>query len=121
MGRQERRLLERKNRLEDRKTKILMRPEDIKEMKAKLTESITERFGCYSTETLFTCFALANHRLYGHGWQRTMRTLSYVDELMGPIVDGTKTVEDYKKELKDEVGFVVDTGLNDFFGGGFNE
>lgn len=110
MGRAERRRLERRNRIEDRKTKILMRPEDIAAMKAKITEDVTENFGSYSTEALMTCFALANHRLYGHGWKRTMRTLQYIDEMMGPIADGTKTVHDLRKELEDEVGFKVDAG-----------
>lgn len=110
MGRAERRKLERKNRLEDRKTKILMRPEDIKAMKEKITADVTENFGAYSTEAMLTCFALVNHRLYGHGWKRTMKTLQAVDELMGPIADGTKTVHDLRKELEDEVGFKVDAG-----------
>lgn len=87
-----------------------MTPADIAAMKAKITEDVTENFGAYSTEALMTCFALANHRLYKHGWQRTMRTLQYIDELMGPIADGTKTVQDLKKELEDEVGFKVDAG-----------
>lgn len=110
MGRQERRRLERKNRLEDRKTKILMRPEDIARMKEKITEDVTENFGAYSTEAMLTCFALANHRLYKHGRERTLRTLQYIDEMMGPIADGTKTVHDLRKELEDEVGIKVDAG-----------
>ena len=110
MGRAERRRQERRNRIEDRKTKILMRPEDIAAMKAKITEDVTENFGSYSTEALMTCFALVNHRLYGHGWKRTMRTLEEIDKMMGPIADGTKTVHDLKKELEEEVGFKVDAG-----------
>ena len=110
MGRAERRRLERKNRLEDRKTKILMRPEDIKAMKEKITADVTENFGSYRTEAMLTCFALVNHRLYGHGWKRTMKTLAAIDEMMGPIADGTKTVHDLRKELEDEVGFKVDAG-----------
>lgn len=110
MGRAERRKLERKNRLEDRKTKILMRPEDIAAMKAKITEDVTENFGAYSTEAMLTCFALANHRLYKHGLTRTMRTLAYIDKLMEPISDGTKTVHDLRKELEEEVGVKIDAG-----------
>ena len=111
MGRAERRKLERKNRIEDRKTKVLMTPADIARMKAKLTEDITENFGSYSTEALMTCFALVNHRLYGHGWRRTMRILQAIDEMMGPIGDGTKTVQELKQELEEEVGFKVDAGF----------
>ena len=111
MGRQERRRLERKTRIEDRKNKVLMTQADIARMKADITEQITDNFGSYSTEALMTCFALVNHRLYGHGWKRTMRTLEEIDKLMGPIIDGEKTIEDYKKELEEEVGFKVDAGV----------
>ena len=39
-----------------------------------------------------------------------MKTLQAIDEMMGPIADGTKTVQELKKELEDEVGFKVDAG-----------
>lgn len=110
MGREERRRLERRNRIQDRKTKILMRPADIAAMKEKITADVTENFGSYSTEAMMTCFALVNHRLYGHGWKRTMRTLEEIDKMMGPIADGTKTVHDLRRELEEEVGFKVDAG-----------
>ena len=111
MGRQERRRLERKNRIEDRKSKLLMTRADVAAIKAKITEDVCSNFGSYTTEAMMTCFALANHRLYGHGWKRTMKTLQYIDELMGPISDGTKTMEDYKEELEEELGFKIDAGL----------
>lgn len=111
MGRAERRKLERKNRIEDRKTKILMRPEDVRAIKEKITKDVCENFGSYTTEAMMTCFALANHRLWGHGWKRTMKTLQYIDELMGPINDGTKTMEEYKEELEEELRVKVDAGL----------
>lgn len=112
MGRAERRRLERKNRLEDRNAKILMRPDDIKVMKEKITKDVCNNFGSYTTEAMMTCFALANHRLWGHGWKRTMRTLQYIDELMGPINDGTKTMAELKDELMEEMHFKVDAGFD---------
>lgn len=111
MGRAERRRLERKNRLEDRKEKILMRPEDIRKIKEEITAQVTDNFGSYSTEALLTCFALVNHRLYGHGLKRTMKTLAAIDEMMGPVAEGTKTVPELKQELEDEVGLKVDAGV----------
>lgn len=103
MGRAERRRMERNNRIEERKGKILMSPQDINEMKRNIVQDVTD----FKIEALMTCFALANHRLYGHGPQRTMRTLQYIDELMGPIATGEKTVEDYKQELEDEAKVIV--------------
>lgn len=110
MGRAERRRLERKNRLEDRKGKILMTPGEIAKMKEDITASTIDNFGNYSTEALLTCFALANHRLYGHGLKRTMRTLAYIDELMGYIINDEKNVQDFKNELEDELHVKIDAG-----------
>lgn len=103
MGRAERRRTERKNRIEDRKNKILMSPDEVIKMKRQIAEEATD----YKVEALMTCFALANRRLYGHGTQRTMRTLQYIDDLMGEIITGEKTPEDYKKELEDEIGVSI--------------
>lgn len=103
MGRAERRRMERKNRIEDRKGKILMTPHDINEMKRNIVEDVAD----FKTEALLTCFALANHRLYGHGTKRTLRTLQYIDELMGPLLTGEKTIDDYKREAEEEVHISV--------------
>ena len=98
MGRQERRRLARNNRIEERKGKILMTPQEVQDMKRKIATDVNN----YKVEAMMTCFALANHRLYGHGAKRTLKTLAYIDELMGYIQDGDKTIEDLKKELAEE-------------------
>ena len=103
MGRAEKRRMERKNRIEERKGKVLMSHSDINEMKRSIVEDVAD----FRTEALMTCFALANRRLYGHGTQRTLRTLKYIDELMGPIATGEKTIDDYKRELENEVSVKV--------------
>ena len=61
MGRAERRRAERRNRIENRKAKILMSREEIGEMKQKVSSNVS----AYNVESLMTCFALAEHRLYG--------------------------------------------------------
>ena len=103
MGRAERRRLERKNRIEERRGKVLMSPQDIRELRENTLKGYDE----YKIEALTTCFALANRRLYGHGATRIMRSLNYIDELMGSVLDGAVTIEDYKKELEDEAGVVI--------------
>lgn len=103
MGRAEKRRAERRNRIEDRKGKVLMSRRDINEMKRKLSDDISG----YSTEALMTCFALAEHKLYGYGLKRLMRTLQYIDDLMGPIIREEATIEDYKKELEEKTGVVI--------------
>ena len=103
MGRAERRRAERNERIENRKGKIPMSQNDITDLKRR-TISQTSAF---DTEALMTCFALANRRLYKHGLERTLRTLQYVDELMGPLLDGAKEIDDYKKELENEIGLKI--------------
>ena len=103
MGRAERRQLERRNRIEDRKNKILMTRADINRIKQEISTVASE----YNVENLMTCFALAEHRLYGFGQKRILRTLQYIDELMGPIAEETASVEDYKKELEKECNVVI--------------
>lgn len=103
MGRAERRRAERRNRIEDRKSKILMTRKDIAEMKKEISEYSAN----YNVEALMTCFALAGRRLHGYGQKRIMRELQYIDDLMAGIIDGSVTIEDYKKELEDETGVVI--------------
>lgn len=103
MGRAERRKMERHRRIEDRKSKILMTPKDVNELKRKIVEDVAD----FKVETLMTCFALALHRVYGFGAKRILRLLQYIDDLMGAINDGTKTVDDYRKELEEEAKVVV--------------
>lgn len=103
MGRAERRKAERRNRIENRKGKILMSREEIGVMKQKVSNNVSS----YNVESLMTCFALAEHRLYGFGQKRIMRSLQYIDNLMGAILNDEATMEDYMKELKDETGVVI--------------
>ena len=99
MGRAERRKRERLDRIENRKDKILISKEDLSKKKDDVTK--------YNVEVLMTCFALAEHRLYGFGQKRILRSLRYIDELMGSILDDSKTVNDYKKELEEETGLKI--------------
>lgn len=103
MGRAERRRLDRQNRIEERKSKVLVSPKDIRQMKRDIIDDVNN----YKTEALMTCFALAEHRLYGFGSKRIIRTLQCIDDFMGDILDGKVTIEDYKKELEEKAGVVV--------------
>lgn len=104
MGRAERRKAERKNRIENRKNQVTMSRQEIGEMKNDLVSSTSK----YDVEALMTCFALAEHRLYGFGSKRVLRTLQYIDDLMGDIVNNSATIEDYKKLVKEEVGIAIE-------------
>lgn len=79
MGRAERRRMERQNRIEERKGKLLLSREALNESKKRIVDQANK----YSTEYLMTCFALSIHRLYGFGSKQILRTLQYVDGLMG--------------------------------------
>lgn len=103
MGRAERRKAERRERLEFNKNKIVMTRQDLGKMKSDIIDEVC----VYNGEALMTCFALAEHRLYGHGQKRLLRTLAYVDQLMGAVSSDLSTIEDYKRELKEETGVVI--------------
>lgn len=71
MGRKERRAMERRNRIEERKGKILISKDDLADMKQRITKDAS----AYSVESLMTCFALAEHRKHGFGAKRIARSL----------------------------------------------
>ena len=100
MGRAERRRLERENRLlYSREKSVKM----LRSIKKKVSDASSEN----TVDILMTCFALAEHRLYGYGKKRCIKTLQYVDELMGGLSHDTATLEEYKQQLVDEVGLTI--------------
>lgn len=103
MGRAERRRAERIDRIENKKTQVTLSRAELNQIK----QDISNRASAYGTESLMTCFALAQHRLYGFGYKRIFRTLEYIDELMSDILSGEKDMDEYIEELKDETGIVI--------------
>ena len=101
MGRAERRKMERKNRIEERKGR--MSRSELKKIEAVARDEVSK----YNVEALMTCFALAEHRLYKFGRKRCLRSLQYIDELMGAINNDEATIEDYKKELESEIELTI--------------
>jgi hypothetical protein len=103
MGRTEQRKAERNNRIANRKGKLVLSPQEL----AYIKEDVTATAAMYDTEMLMTCFALAERRLLGFGKKRILRSLRYIDGLMDGILDGTATIEDYKKELENEAHVAI--------------
>ena len=103
MGRAEMRRWTRKNKIEERKGKMLMTKQELKEYE----DAVRNDISTYNVEALMTCIAIAEHRLYGFGQTRVTRTLNYIDELMGEVLNGNKTIEDYKKIADEEVGVII--------------
>ena len=106
MGRAERRRKERQERLEFNQNSVRMTRDDIRKVEENAQKGIT----AYSTEALLTCFILANRNLYGHDADQSMRTLEYIDELMGAVISDEATIEQYKREVEDDLGIVVKFG-----------
>lgn len=107
MGRAERRMMERRSRIEQKKedkNKITMTREELKQLKDQIIEDTLN----YNVEALFTCFALAQRELYGFGTKRITRTLQYIDDLMGDILNDKTTVEELKKKLTSETGVSIE-------------
>lgn len=102
MGRAERRKAERNNRIEDRKSKILMKPEDI----AKMKKDIAYEVSGFKTEALMTCFALVLARR-GFDADDIGECIVYINSLMDDILADKATMDDYIRELEDETGIIV--------------
>jgi len=103
VGRQERRLAERRNRIENRKGKIPLSRKEIRDLKKQVSSDAL----AYSAEALMTCYALALRRLYGFGYKRLLRSLQAIDGLMEDVLNDVATIEDYKKILEDETGIII--------------
>lgn len=103
MGRAERRRAERRDRIEERKGKILMTRQELRDIRDQCSRDAAH----YDVEVLLTCFALAERRLYGFGPKRILRTLAYINELVGETLHGTATFEDFKQQLEEETGVIV--------------
>lgn len=103
MGRAERRKIERKQRIETRKGQILIDPYDVWERKRKAVDGALQ----FNAELLMTCIGIAEHRLYGFGQKRVLRTLSYIDDLMGMVNDGYLTVDELKEQLREETNVKI--------------
>lgn len=98
MNRAERRKAERNNN-----NKISMTIEELNSIK----EHISDETSIASVDILMTCFALAEHRMHGFGKKRIKKSIDYIDELIEGIVNGESTIEDYKKELKEETDVTI--------------
>lgn len=103
MGRAERRATERRNRIDDRKGKVLMSPAEITKMKKDITHDVLG----YKTEALMTCFALAMYKLHGFDEDKVADSLEYINNLMDDILEDRATMEDYFKILEDEAGIII--------------
>ncbi|MDD3337856.1 MAG: hypothetical protein PHS82_03270 [Lachnospiraceae bacterium] len=103
MGRAEHRRAERKNRIENKKGKVYLRPGDIKKMKEDITSDVAK----FDVEVLLTCFAQVLHDQYGFGHTRVMRALAAVDETFGKVLNDELLVSDMQKRLEDEVGVTI--------------
>lgn len=102
MGRAEKRLAARRNRIEERKGKLIMSRDELN----KIKEDLSYEASGYSAEALMTCFALALNR-EGFDSDDISESLQYINSLMDQILSGEKTMEDYRKELEDETGIVI--------------
>lgn len=103
MNRAERRKAERNNKRDIRKNEVRLTREEMNKIKERISDDVS----ITSVDILMTCFALAEHRLYGFGKKRIKRTIDYIDDLVEGIVNGDSTIDEYKKELKEEADVTI--------------
>lgn len=104
MGRKERRYLERKNRIEERKGKLLLSRDDI----SKIRQEESLKTSTFDVEMLMTCFALSEHQVHGFGVKRIQKTLQRLDELAGDILNERITYQEVKEELERTVHLKIE-------------
>lgn len=102
MGRAEKRLNERKDRLDSRKDKIIISRSELGRWK----EHVSQETANYNVEALMTCFALSLSQLYQFDSDKMLDVMYRIDDLMGAVMNGEKTIEDYKRQLE-EAGVVI--------------
>lgn len=103
MGRAERRQRERETRIQERKDRIVLSQDEIRQMKRDIADKIVK----FDVDTLFTCFAQALHTEYGWGYRRIFRVLHSVDEMFGKVLNNTLSVADMQERLEREVGIRI--------------
>ena len=103
MGRAEKRRAERFERIENRKGKVAMSIDEIRGLKRTIANDVSR----FDVEALMTCFALAEHRLYGFDEHQIFESLQYIDQLYGEVLEDRATIDDYRDELEREVGVIV--------------
>lgn len=106
MNRAERRKMGQIKKREPRQREVRLTVEDINDIK----ERISDEASIATVDTLMTCFALAERRVYKFGKKRLKRTIDYIDSLVDDIVNGKATLEDYKKALKEEADVTIVPG-----------
>lgn len=102
MGRAEKRLQERKNRINSRKDKIIISREELGRWK----EHISQDTSNFNVEALMTCFALSLSQLYQFDSDKMLDVMYKIDNLMGAVMNGEVTIDDYKRQLE-EAGVVI--------------
>ena len=105
MGRAERRREEKLKGLQGGSGRVSLSHKEIGRIKEAAETKILE----YNVEALMTCFALVleemDEPVIGAG--DIQMALARIDELMGAVLDGTASIEGYKKELELRTGLVV--------------
>lgn len=102
MGRAERRVKERNERIMDRKDKILLTREELGRWKQHVSDDTANN----SVEALMTCFAMALYKEHMYSQEEIMEIFYKIDDLMGAVINEEATISGYKKEME-EAGIVV--------------
>jgi hypothetical protein len=103
MGRAERRLAERLNRLNARWDEVSLKRTELD----SLQNRIASETSTYSVEALMTCYVLALHNVFGFDKEKSMQALTEVDRLMGLVNSDRLTVEDLKQQCEEQTGIRV--------------
>lgn len=103
MGRAERRQRDRKHRIETRKGKFLLSHQELND----IIEYERLDMRKYTVESLMSCFALAEYRLYDADEDKIRELITFIDGLMEDILDEKATMDQYLDELEEGAGVII--------------
>ena len=106
MNRAERRKRNQESKREEKRkmtTRVTLSKEELDSIRTRASNNASK----YTVDTLMICFALAEHRMHGFGKKRIQKTIDYIDELVGEIINDKSTLDDYVNQLKEETGIIM--------------
>lgn len=103
MGRTEKRQRERSERIADRKEKILLTPQELRQIKLDIAQQVSK----FDVDALLTCFAQVLYSEFQWEYDDIIRALTAVDITFGKVLRDELSVKDMQKQLEDDLSLRI--------------
>lgn len=103
MGRAEKRQQERTERIESKKSQIVLTPAELLRIRIGIADEVRQ----FDVDALLTCFAQVMYSNLFLDGEQIMEVLEAIDELFGRVMQGELSVDEMKEQLEKDVGIKV--------------